>query len=80
MLKTLFTRHPASVDETYIEHTGVALFFSGQMLLGALACLVHAFLPFLFVKTGSRVISGLHERMIVSRNRHLGKRPEAVQA
>jgi len=84
MLKRLFTDHPASVNETYIEHTGVALSFSGQMLIGALACCLHAFFPFLFVKTGSKIIDGLHDRMVINRNRHQAEhpttadRPEAV--
>jgi len=70
MLHSLFTKHPASVDETYAEHLGVACGFSLRMCLGGLACLVHAFLPFLFVKTGSETISELHERMVTHRRRH----------
>ena len=73
MLKRLFTEHPASVDETYWEHVGVALSFSGKMFYGAVVCLVHAFLPFLFVKTGSQVIVELNDRMVTNRNRHLPK-------
>lgn len=71
MLKRLFTEHPASVDETYLEHVGVALGFGLKMFIGTLVCLVHAFLPFLFVKTGSRVITQLHDQMVASRNRHV---------
>ena len=70
MIKQLFTDHPASVDETYLEHVGVALGFGFKMFIGTLVCLVHAFLPFLFVKTGSKVITQLHEQMVASRNRH----------
>ena len=70
MLPTLFTEHPASVDETYAEHLGVALSFALRMFLGSLACLVHAFLPFLFVKTGSETIAELYERMVANRRRH----------
>jgi hypothetical protein len=45
----------------------------GLRLLGAaLACMVHAFLPNLFVRTGSRTIEQLHDRMVVSRRRHAG--------
>lgn len=73
MLKQLFTDHPASVDETYLEHFGVALSFSLKLLFGGLVCLVHAIFPFLFIKTGSQVISGLHERMVQSRNRHVAQ-------
>lgn len=70
MFKRLFTQHPASVNETYLEHVGVALDFGFKMFVGALVCLVHAFLPFLFEKTGSRVITELHDRMVANRNRH----------
>ena len=69
MMRSLFTEHPASVDETYAEHMGVAFGFSLRMCLGGLACLVHAFLPFLFVKTGSETITELHERMVNHRQR-----------
>jgi len=80
MLKHLFTNHPASVEETYFEHTGVALSFFVKMFLGSLACLVHAFFPFLFIKTGSKAISQLHERMVVNRNHHVDERPDALKA
>jgi len=67
--KTLFTAHPASVDETYGEHFVMASGFGWKMLLGALACFAHALLPFCFEKTGSAIITGLHDRMVVNRNR-----------
>ncbi len=70
MLRSLFTEHPASVDETYAEHMGVAFSFALRMFLGSLACLVHAFLPFLCVKTGSETIAELNERMVTHRQRH----------
>ena len=39
------------------------------MLLGGLACLVHAVLPFLCTSTGSQTIRRLHDRMVVNRVR-----------
>jgi hypothetical protein len=69
MLRTLFSEHPASVGESYFEHMAHALGFAGRMLVGSLACLVHAFLPFLCVKTGSRCIDELHDRMVANRDR-----------
>ena len=65
----LFTEHPASVGETYFEHLCSAWYFAANMLLGALACLLHGLLPFLFEKTGSGRIAHLHDRMIVNRSR-----------
>lgn len=68
-LRHLFTDHPATVGETYWQHLGVAWGFSWRLMAAALACLVHALLPFLFVKTGSHAITNLHDRMVVSRQR-----------
>ena len=62
-----FTEHPASVGESYGEHMGQAVCFGGRMVLAGLACLVHGVLPFLFVRTGSRAISELNERMVRNR-------------
>lgn len=66
-LRRLFVEHPASVGETYFEHMGRAAGFSIRMLLGGMACLIHAILPFLFVRTGSQMIALLNERMVVNR-------------
>lgn len=68
-----FREHPASVGETYGEHFRHATGFGIRMVLGGIACTVHGFLPFLFVKTGSKQISTLHDRMVVSRAK--GKLP-----
>ena len=71
-LHRLFTEHPASVGETYFQHLAAAWGFSWRMMLASLACLVHALLPFLFEKTGSRAITLLHDRMVVNRQRRAG--------
>ncbi len=80
MLRSLFTAHPSSVDETYAEHLVVALGFFLRMFLGSLACLVHALLPFLFLTTGSDTIAALHERMLAHRQRRVPGRPAAHAA
>ncbi len=66
-LRTLFTDHPDSVGETYFEHMGTAFSFGGRMVLGGLACLMHGLLPFLFTKTGSGLITQLHDEMLAHR-------------
>ncbi len=63
-----FTQHLEDADETYFQHMRFAMSFAVQMLIGALACAVHAIAPFLFVNTGSRRIKFLYERMLVSRS------------
>jgi hypothetical protein len=52
-LYKLFTDHPKSVDESYLEHASVAIFYSIKLFLASVACFVHAFLPFLFKSTAS---------------------------
>jgi len=62
-----FTGHPASVGESYAEHLFRALYFGVRMIFAGLACLVHGVLPFLFVRTGSRAIAELNDRMVINR-------------
>jgi hypothetical protein len=66
-MKRLFTAHPASVGESYVEHMGAAFSFALPMLAAGLACAVHGLLPFAFTTTGSRTIRRLHDRMVVNR-------------
>lgn len=65
----IFTAHPRSVGESYFEHMHTALWFSGKLLSATFCCLVHAAFPFLFERTGSRIITELHDRMVTNRNR-----------
>ncbi|MCP4876312.1 MAG: capsule biosynthesis protein [Gammaproteobacteria bacterium] len=68
-MKNLFTDHPASVGENYFEHLFTATRFSLGLLIAALARLVHAVLPFLFVKTGSQRVTTLYRHMVSQRDR-----------
>jgi hypothetical protein len=67
MLLAAFTRHPQSVGETYGQHFLFAGSFGLRMLCGGVACVVHGFLPFLFMRTGSRTVLALHARMTGAR-------------
>lgn len=58
----LFTRHPQSVGETYLEHLGMAGGFAATLLAAAVVCAIHAIFPFMFEKTGSRMIAELYQR------------------
>lgn len=68
-LSGCFRDHPASVGETYGEHLAHASGFGLRMILGGLACILHGLLPFLFVKTGSKQVSVLHDRMVTNRSK-----------
>ena len=62
-----FTDHPATVNETYLQHMGSAFGFATSMLLGALACFVHGLFPWLYAARGSDTIRALHHRMVTHR-------------
>lgn len=67
-ISRLFSEHPESVGETYFEHMVQAFTFAIKLGLACLVCFVHALLPCLFKKTGSRLIETLHARMVVNRD------------
>ena len=68
-MRAAFTKHPASVGESYSQHMRVAASFGTRMLVTALAVYVHAIFPFLFERTGSSAITELYDRMMVARRR-----------
>jgi hypothetical protein len=72
MLRALFCDHPASVDETYGEHMAAAGGFALRLFVAGVVCSVHAVLPFLFEKTASAMVQGLHDRMVTNRRRLKG--------
>jgi hypothetical protein len=69
MFDALFLRHPRSVGESYVEHWIAAFGFAGRLSIAALACFVHALVPALFQRTGSRIVADLHLRMVANRRR-----------
>ena len=63
MFRKLFTDHPAAVGETYAQHFVAALTYAGPLLLAGLAATLHAVVPGLCQKFGSRTIVRLHQRL-----------------
>ena len=70
-----FTKHPASVDETYLQHLAFACMFGCRMLAGGVACCIHGLLPFLFTSTGSSIVLDLHALLMRKRSAKLSKAP-----
>lgn len=60
-----FTAHPRSVGEGYFEHLWSALKVWGALVAATAAVFIHAFLPFLFPTTGSRIL----QRLLAARER-----------
>jgi hypothetical protein len=55
----IFTKHPNEVKMSYLQHTRFALMLSRKTFICALASLIHAFFPFLFVTHTSSTIRKL---------------------
>jgi len=64
-----FTTHPAAVGETYGQHFRFAFRFGARMVAGGLAAVIHAFLPFCFTTTASRINDSLVAMRAASRGR-----------
>lgn len=63
LLATLFTDHPASVNETYLQHMAFALGFSFWLLTAAGAALLHALVPAVCETTAGRIVRRLAARI-----------------
>jgi hypothetical protein len=63
IVNRLFLDHPASVEETYLEHLSSASGFGGRLILAGLACFLHGLLPCCFTRTASNQIRTLSQEM-----------------
>lgn len=63
-MKNIFTEHPNSVGETYLQHLRFACSFGINLFLGSFACFIHAFFPFLFTKTGSNIVFKMTHKLV----------------
>ena len=61
LLARLFVDHPRDIGEGYAEHATHALWIGARMILSGFACLVHALVPGLFVRTASRTVEDIVE-------------------
>ena len=59
--KKLFTEHPSSVDETYLQHMGFAVKYAIQLGLCTMAAIVHSVFPFLLTHYCSKKIAYLND-------------------
>lgn len=77
MFRRLFTEHPESVGESYVEHFGVAARFGAIMIAGGIGALVHAVVPGLCKTTGSDTVARLHAEMVAKRRRKQAAQTQA---
>lgn len=61
--KNIFTHHPRTVGDTYLQHLRFAFFNGIFLIIGGIVCLIHSFFPFLFTNTASTVVNKINTRM-----------------
>ena len=59
----IFTKHPLSVGESYIQHMMKALQFSVIFFMLCIIAFIHALFPFWFVSTASIWIHNINDKM-----------------
>lgn len=62
-MKNPFTDHPHSVDESYITHMGHSLSYSIKFLWLSFMTLVHAFFPFAFTNSSSKLVKKINNHL-----------------
>ena len=62
-IERLFLDHPRSVNESYVQHFGVAAGFALRLIGAGCAAMVHAFVPCLFKTTASAEIRALAAKL-----------------
>ena len=63
-MKNIFTEHPQQVGEVYLQHFKFAFLFGFDLMIGGLACIIHAIFPFMFEKTGSNFLFKCMQKFI----------------
>ena len=67
LVNKLFLDHPHSFGESYWQHQRRALHFGISMIRAGAACLMHALLPVVFVRTASNTVQTLYDEMGATR-------------
>ena len=62
-MKNIFTDHPQSVGESYLEHFIFALSTGVKLILWGLIAIIHAIFPFTFKTFVSQRIIRLHDKI-----------------
>ena len=73
MLRKLLFEHPQEIGETYAQHASCALWIGLRLIAAGLACLVHALLPGLCVRTASEAVDDITKLMGTRADKTLGR-------
>ncbi len=65
LIRKAFLDHPASVDETYLEHARVSSHYGRELAKASMKAFVHALVPGLCCTSASTTIKSLHSELMV---------------
>lgn len=66
---SLFTKHPNEVGLNYFQHFIFAYSVVFKLIKAVFCCSIHAFFPFIFTTTTSKIVAELHTK-INTRTKH----------
>ena len=64
-MKNMFTEHPKSINETYLQHFLFAFIIGLKLIYWGIIAIIHGILPFTFKSYVSTKIKGLHKKINV---------------
>ena len=59
----MFTSHPKNVCMTYFSHLKFSFYISLLLLKGSYRALIHAFFPFLYIKSSTELVILLEKKL-----------------
>ena len=62
-MKNKITRHLREADMGYFQHMLRACTISATLFLAFALCMIHAFIPFLFERSASKVVKNLSKKI-----------------
>jgi hypothetical protein len=79
MIDRIFLAHPRSVGESYAEHAATAARFGATMVVGGVACMLHALIPAIFPRAASERVKRLYAQMVARQPGLAGRAPAFTQ-
>lgn len=67
-IKKIFTQHPNSIGESYLEHFQFASICGIKLAFAGIACFIHSIFPFMFTNTASNTIQKIREEITSRKN------------
>lgn len=58
-----YFRHPNKFCLSYYNHFKISLYYSKKMLIGSIKACIHAFFPFLFITSTTKIVNTIQKNL-----------------